>query len=64
MRTPTLFVGNNPLQLAQAGFPEAQDVQHWRLAALIMQPVSNVTMLSEHRELRGCPDLSRRALGL
>jgi diacylglycerol kinase family enzyme len=45
VRTPTLFVGNNPLQLAQAGFPEAEDVQHWRLAAIIMQPVSSTTML-------------------
>ena len=25
LRTPTLFVGNNPLQLEQLGFPQAQD---------------------------------------
>jgi diacylglycerol kinase family enzyme len=39
VRTPTLFVGNNPLQLEQAGLPEADDVQHQRLAAVIVQPV-------------------------
>jgi diacylglycerol kinase family enzyme len=45
VRTPTLFIGNNPLQLAQFGLPEAEDVQHRRLAAVIVRPVSNATML-------------------
>jgi diacylglycerol kinase family enzyme len=45
VRTPTLFVGNNALQLEQIGLPEAEDVQHRRLAAVIVKPVSNMTML-------------------
>jgi diacylglycerol kinase family enzyme len=45
VRTPTLFIGNNPLQLAQFGLPEAEDVQHRRLAAVIVRPVSGLTML-------------------
>ncbi len=39
VRTPTLFVGNNPLQLEQVGLPEAFDVQRRRLAAVILRPV-------------------------
>jgi len=45
VRTPTLFVGNNPLQLEQFGLPEAEDVQRRRLAAVIVKPVSSMTML-------------------
>jgi len=45
VRTPTLFVGNNPLQLEQIGLPEADAVQHHRLAALIIKPVSGWSML-------------------
>ncbi|NJO12895.1 MAG: diacylglycerol kinase [Gammaproteobacteria bacterium] len=45
VRTPTLFVGNNPLQLEQFGLPGAEDVQRRRLAAVIVKPVSNMTML-------------------
>jgi diacylglycerol kinase family enzyme len=37
VRTPTLFVGNNPLQLEQIGLPEAEDVQRRKLAALIVR---------------------------
>jgi diacylglycerol kinase family enzyme len=40
VRTPTLFVGNNPLQLKQVGLPEAEDVERWRLAGVIVKPVS------------------------
>lgn len=45
VRTPTLFVGNNPLQLEQIGLPEADDVQHRRLAAVIVKPVSSATLV-------------------
>ena len=45
VRTPTLFVGNNPLQLEQVGLPEAEDVQHSRLAAIIVRPVSSATLV-------------------
>jgi diacylglycerol kinase family enzyme len=41
IRTPTLFVGNNALQLEQAGLPEADDVRHRRLAAVAVQSVSS-----------------------
>lgn len=37
VRTPTLFIGNNPLQLERVGLPEAEDVQQWRLAAVIVR---------------------------
>jgi diacylglycerol kinase family enzyme len=45
LRTPTLFVGNNPLQLEQLGLPEAQDVRRRRLAAVIVKPVSTATLI-------------------
>jgi len=45
VRTPTLFVGNNALQLEQLGFAQAQDVAQGALAAIALQPVSRATML-------------------
>lgn len=45
VRTPTLFVGNNPLQLERIGLPEAEDVQRSRLAAMIVRPVGTRTLL-------------------
>jgi diacylglycerol kinase family enzyme len=45
LRTPTLFVGNNALQLEQLGFEQAQHVEHGALAAIALQPVSRSTML-------------------
>lgn len=44
LRTPTLFVGNNPLQLERLGFAEARDMQG-RLAAIALEPASNWAML-------------------
>ena len=40
IRTPTLFVGNNPLQLEKVGLPEAEAVRHGRLAVVIVRPIS------------------------
>lgn len=45
LRTPTLFVGNNPLQLEQVGLPEAEDVQQRRLAGVLVRPVGTATLL-------------------
>ncbi|HEY6641995.1 diacylglycerol/lipid kinase family protein [Povalibacter sp.] len=45
VRTPTLFVGNNALQLEQIGLPEAQDVGQRRLAALILKPIGTAALL-------------------
>jgi diacylglycerol kinase family enzyme len=45
VRTPTLFVGNNPLQLEQIGLPEAEDVQRRRLAGVLVKPVSSRALL-------------------
>jgi len=46
IRTPTLFVANNALQLEQLGFDEAQAVQSdGRLAAITVQPVGPMAML-------------------
>lgn len=39
IRTPTLFVGNNPLQLRQVGLPEAERLENERLlAAVALKP--------------------------
>jgi diacylglycerol kinase family enzyme len=43
--TPALFVGNNALQLEQAGLPEAEDVEQRRLAAVIVKPVGTRSLL-------------------
>ncbi|MBL8271128.1 diacylglycerol/lipid kinase family protein [Steroidobacter sp.] len=46
LRTPTIFVGNNALQLEQIGLEEAEDVKRNRsLAALIVEPVSTGKLL-------------------
>lgn len=45
IRTPSLFVGNNPLQLERIGLPEAEDVQNQRLAAVIVKPVGTAKLL-------------------
>lgn len=45
LRTPTLFVGNNPLQLEQLGFPEAARVAQGALAAIVLRPVGRAAML-------------------
>ena len=45
VRTPTLFVGNNPLQLEQIGLPEAEDVQRRKLAAVIVRARRPSTLL-------------------
>ena len=46
VRTPTLFVGNNALQLAQLGFPEAQAVGQGELAAIMLRPVGRLRILA------------------
>jgi diacylglycerol kinase family enzyme len=43
--TPTLFVGNNPLQLEQVGLPEAEAIGQRRLAAVIVKPVGTAALL-------------------
>jgi diacylglycerol kinase family enzyme len=45
LRTPTLVVGNNPLQLEQLGIPEAQAVQQGQLAAIAVRPIGTLAML-------------------
>lgn len=46
LRTPSIFVGNNVLQLEQVGLEEAEDVKRrGRLAAVIVKPVSNVQLV-------------------
>lgn len=39
LQTPTLFVGNNALQLEQVGLPQAQDVEAGFLAAVAIKPI-------------------------
>ncbi|MBK6854462.1 MAG: diacylglycerol kinase [Burkholderiales bacterium] len=45
LRTPTLFVGNNALQLQQLGLPEADAVDTGCLAAIALRPVGLLKML-------------------
>ena len=47
IRTPTLFVGNNRLQMEQVGFgPLAERIEDGKLAALAPQPVGKLGMLA------------------
>ncbi|MEF7616222.1 diacylglycerol kinase family protein [Aquincola sp. MAHUQ-54] len=45
VRTLTLFVGNNPLQLRQIGLPEAPLIGGGRLAAVMLRPVGTLPLL-------------------
>ena len=45
LRTPTLFVGNNALQLSEIGIPLAAEVDGGQLAAIVLRPVSDLAML-------------------
>lgn len=45
LRTATLFVGNNPLQLQQVGLPEAEVVPHGALAAVVVRPMGRLAMM-------------------
>lgn len=45
MRTNTLFVGNNRLQLEQVGMPQAEAVVQGQLAAIAVRPVGKLAML-------------------
>ncbi len=43
--TPTLFVGNNALQMEQLGFPEARAIDAGELAGMTLRPVGRLSML-------------------
>jgi diacylglycerol kinase family enzyme len=45
IQTPSIFVGNNPLQLEQVGLAEAADVQRRKLAAVIVKPVGRFKLI-------------------
>ena len=45
MRTPTLFIGNNLLQLQQIGIEEAPALLHNQLVAVALRPVGTLAML-------------------
>jgi diacylglycerol kinase family enzyme len=45
IRTPTLFVGNNRLQLEQIGIEQARLIEHGRLAAITLRPIGMLSML-------------------
>ncbi len=45
IRTPTLFVGNNPLQMEQIGMPLAAALEHGQLAAIVLKPVRTRMLL-------------------
>ena len=43
--TPTLFVGNNRLQLERLGLPEAEAPDDGRVAAVMLRPIGTLAML-------------------
>ncbi len=45
LRTPTLFVGNNALQMEQAGLPQAQAIDAGGLAVVALRPVGRLALL-------------------
>ncbi len=45
LRTPTLFIGNNPLQMEQIGIPLAEDIKNGQLAAIAIKSVGVLAML-------------------
>ncbi len=45
VRTPTLFVGNNALQLLQIGIAEAHAIEAGELAGITLRPVGTLAML-------------------
>lgn len=45
IQTPSIFIGNNPLQLEQVGLAEAADVQRRMLAAVIVKPVGRFRLI-------------------
>lgn len=45
LRTPTLFVGNNALQMEQLGFPEAQAINRGELAGITLKPLGRLSMI-------------------
>ncbi|MBF6617613.1 MAG: NAD(+)/NADH kinase [Candidimonas sp.] len=45
LRTTTLFIGNNRLQLEQVGMPEAESLKQGQLAAIAVNPVGTMAML-------------------
>lgn len=46
VRTPTLFIGNNALQMEQVGVPQAQAIDGGQLAGVMLKPVGRWTMLA------------------
>jgi diacylglycerol kinase family enzyme len=46
VRTPTLFVGNNALQMEQVGLPQAGAIDAGCLAGVTLQPVGRWTLLA------------------
>lgn len=46
VRTPTLFVGNNALQMEQVGVPESRDIDSGRLAGVMLQPLGRWALLA------------------
>jgi len=45
LRTPTLFVGNNALQMEQVGLPESRAIDQGRLAGVAIRSVSRLALL-------------------
>lgn len=46
VRTPSLFVGNDRLQLEQIGIPQAQAVEQGQLVAIVVKPGGTAALLS------------------
>ncbi len=45
LHTPTVFIGNNALQMEQAGLPQAQAIDAGALAAVALRPLGRLALL-------------------
>lgn len=45
LRTPTLFIGNNALQMEQVGLPQAQAIDAGALAVVALRPLGRLALL-------------------
>lgn len=45
VRTPTMFIGNNALQMEQMGLPLAKDIDAGRLSGIMLRPVGRLEIL-------------------
>ena len=61
--TPTLFVGNNRLQLEQVGVPQARSLDKGCIAAVMLRPIGALVSAQERRSFRAADRACGQAAG-